>query len=147
VDKTPWQIYKENKELAERAASEEAAMLLKCGVGTYYDEGVESPAEQRFWDSYLGLRPPQLNGLVTQHKVPPYRIDFAIPGKKIGIEIDGYEYHSDKYSFTQDRQRERDLDLAGWRLIRFSGEEVFRYPDECVLDAARLVSVFRKAKG
>jgi very-short-patch-repair endonuclease len=108
------------------------------------DSGIESEAEREFWDSYLGLKPPQLDGLRIQHKVPPYRLDFAIPDKKIGIEIDGYEYHSDRRSFTLDRERQRDLELRGWRIIRFSGEEACRRPDECVLDSARLVTVFQK---
>jgi very-short-patch-repair endonuclease len=140
--KSSYQLYKENQ---ERAAREEAvARLATVLAGSGPDEGIESEAEREFWDAYQGMHPPELAGLVIQHKVGPYRIDFAIPGKRIGIEIDGYEYHSDRRTFILDRERQRDLEMREWRLIRFAAAEVFRNPFECVLDAARLVAVFRR---
>lgn len=106
---------------------------------------VESEAERRFWETYTDLRPLALNGLVPQHKVPPYRLDFAIPNKKIGIEIDGYGFHSDKDTFLRDRQRQRALEMVGWRIIRFAGKEACDTPERCVTDAAKLVTVFQGA--
>lgn len=130
---TPWQRYK-------------ATMQIEESAGDVYwaDEGVESEAEREFWDAHLGMKLVVLRGLVIQHKAAPYRIDFALPAWQIGIEIDGYEFHSDRRTFALDRERERDLDMAGWRLIRFAAAEVFRNPFECVTDAARLVAVFRR---
>jgi very-short-patch-repair endonuclease len=63
-----------------------------------------------------------------------YRIDFADYRRLIGIEIDGHAYHSDKETFTKDRARQRDLERAGWRIVRYSGQEVHRDADACVAD-------------
>jgi very-short-patch-repair endonuclease len=101
---------------------------------------LESPIEEAFWRAYLSARPPALKGLVAQYEVPGgrYRLDFALPEAKIGIELDGYAYHSSREAFTHDRKRERDLELAGWRIIRFSGSEINKSAGGCVREAAQL---------
>jgi hypothetical protein len=66
-----------------------------------------------------------------------------LPDEKIGIEVDGYAYHSDPFTFTQDRQRQREIEEDGWRFIRFSGKEVRADPQLCLIQTARLVRVFR----
>jgi tetratricopeptide (TPR) repeat protein len=53
-----------------------------------------------------------------------YYIDFAIVDRKIAIEIDGHDYHKTKEQRTHDAERDRALDLDGWRVIRFTGSEV-----------------------
>ncbi|MEV7849569.1 DUF559 domain-containing protein [Streptomyces sp. NPDC088183] len=73
-----------------------------------------------------------------------YRIDFALPNDKIGIELDGYIWHSDRKAFTQDRARQRCLELGGWRIIRFSGAEVNADASACVRQAAELVAAHRR---
>lgn len=66
-----------------------------------------------------------------------YRIDFADIYTLVGVEIDGFAYHSDKDTFVKDRQRHRELDEIGWRLTRFSGSEVHH-------DAAGSVKAFKR---
>jgi very-short-patch-repair endonuclease len=109
------------------------------------DVRLDSEIERLYWNAYGRLRPPDLEGLVTQHDVlgGKYRIDFALPDEKIGIEVDGYAYHSDPFTFTQDRQRQREIEEDGWRFIRFSGKEVRADPQLCLIQTARLVRVFR----
>ena len=105
---------------------------------------LESPIEEAFWRAYIEARPHELNGIKPQHEVfdGRYRLDFALPDKKIGIELDGYAWHSDRETFTKDRARQRELELDGWRLIRFSGSEINADPDDCVRQAAALASRF-----
>ena len=38
------------------------------------------------------------------------------------MEIDGRGYHSDRVAFEQDRWRQNDIVLAGWRVLRFTVE-------------------------
>jgi very-short-patch-repair endonuclease len=101
---------------------------------------LESPIEEAFWSAYLHKAPEELLGLKAQHPVldGKYRLDFALPGQKIGIELDGYAWHSDRKTFTKDRARQRELELDGWRLIRFSGSEINASPEDCVRQAAAL---------
>jgi len=61
-----------------------------------------------------------------------YRIDFADTDRRIGIEIDGHQWHSTKQAFARDRVRQREIETAGWRIVRFSGQEVHTNPQTCV---------------
>lgn len=98
-----------------------------------------SPIERLFWAAHLRLGLPELNGLVPQHPVARYRIDFALPGRKAGIELDGHASHSSPRAIAHDRKRQRDLEAGGWHIIRFGGSEVHRDADGCVRQAARLI--------
>ena len=110
---------------------------------------LDSPIERRFWDAYIstGLWRAELAGLVSQHPVlgGRYRLDFALPQHRVGIELDGYEYHSSRNAFTRDRARQRAIEVAGWRVIRFSGAEINEDPHACVHQAATSVAAFTQA--
>lgn len=94
--------------------------------------------------AYQRTRPPALAGLVPQYSIlGRYRLDFALPDLQIGIELDGYDYHSTKEAFTNDRKRQRRIETAGWRLLRFSGSEVWDDAERCVREAAGLVGVLK----
>lgn len=47
---------------------------------------------------------------------------------KIVVECDGFKFHSDKESFSRDRQRDRKLQLKGYKVLRFSGSEIYNNP-------------------
>ncbi|MER7433157.1 DUF559 domain-containing protein [Pseudonocardia alni] len=104
---------------------------------------LDSEAERRFWEAHVAAGEPALEGLVTQHQVANYRIDFALPDQEFGIEIDGYEFHSSKASFESDRLRHRALERLGWRTVRYSGKEACENPEACVRDAAEAAAQFR----
>jgi hypothetical protein len=56
---------------------------------------------------------------------------FWIPGNKnlkIIVECDGFKFHSDKDSFSRDRQRDRKLQAKGYKVLRFSGSEIYNNP-------------------
>jgi len=98
-----------------------------------------SPIEQKFWDAHLRLALPVLSGLVAQHPAGRYRLDFALPAHRIGIELDGHATHSSTAAIARDRQRQRALEARGWHVIRFGGAEVHRDADGCVRQAAALI--------
>jgi very-short-patch-repair endonuclease len=102
-----------------------------------------SAIEEQFWATYLQVRPRALKGLVRQQPVGHYRIDFAIPRRRIGIELDGFASHSSTEDIASDRYRQRRLEEAGWYIIRFSGLEVHRNVEACIREAAHLVSIAR----
>lgn len=94
----------------------------------------ESPLEELFYKTYLSCSPSgeirqKLKGLVAQYGVTAgghaYRLDFAIPGKKIAFEMDGYTYHGkEREHFNRDRRRDLDLKLEGWEVHRFDGDMI-----------------------
>lgn len=97
----------------------------------------ESPVEEMFYKAWQGMGGSKYLDLTYQHEVfnALYRLDFAYLPAKVAIEIDGHEYHSGKEQFTKDRQRQRKLEMDGWRFIRFSGSEVFSNASSCVVQA------------
>jgi very-short-patch-repair endonuclease len=101
-----------------------------------------SPIERMFWDEW---KQAGNDSLVPQYEIPDtrYRVDFAVPDAKIAVELDGYEYHNDKDTFTKDRKRQRDLEMRGWRFIRFSGSEVYRNAAQCVQDTCTLINTYQ----
>lgn len=60
------------------------------------------------------------------------RVDFAWPTARLVVEVDGFAFHADRASYRSDRRRGNALVLAGWRLLRFSWEDVVAHPDEVV---------------
>jgi very-short-patch-repair endonuclease len=98
----------------------------------------DSPLEQMFYElAFLDLH------IYPQYKVGKYRIDFAIPEKMIAIELDGHEYHKEKYQRTHDAQRDRWLFGQGWHVLRFTGTEIYKDLDKCISEICSLANVVR----
>jgi very-short-patch-repair endonuclease len=104
---------------------------------------VQSPIEEQFWAAYQRIRPRNMRGLVRQHRVGPYRVDFAMPRQLFAIELDELRSHASTVAMAADRSRERYLQARGWYIIRFGGLEVFNNPEACVRDAEALYKTWR----
>ena len=51
------------------------------------------------------------------------------------VEVDGHDFHErTKQQASYDRRRDRELTLEGFRVIRFTGSEVYNHPYECAED-------------
>ncbi len=71
-----------------------------------------------------------------------YRLDIAIVGKggKFAIELDGHDFHErTKEQAAHDKKRDRALVAAGWKVLRFTGSEVWRDVAECADQVSDLV--------
>lgn len=77
--------------------------------------------------------------VVPQYNVGPFRLDFAIPSAKIAIEVDGHDYHKTKEQRTHDSRRDRFLQANGWRILRFTGTEIYRDVEQCVREILAIV--------
>jgi very-short-patch-repair endonuclease len=83
--------------------------------------------------------------LKTQHQVDAYRIDIALIGSKggarVAIECDGHEFHErTKEQASSDKSRDRAIAAAGWRVLRFTGSEIWRNPLACAQEAFEVCS-------
>ena len=103
-----------------------------------------SHIERSFWAN--GYKPlSTLGQFVPQVKIGPYRVDFTltnipgVPRLKVVIELDGFDYHSSPSQFTRDAKRTRDLQRAGWKVIRFTGAEINGDVRGCVRETADFV--------
>jgi very-short-patch-repair endonuclease len=59
----------------------------------------------------------------------PADIDFAWPEVKLGVEADGYKWHSGRRQWQSDMARQNALAEVGWLILRFSWDDITRRPD------------------
>lgn len=60
------------------------------------------------------------------------RADFAFPGARLLIELDGRRYHSAKADLEADRERDNRLVASGWRVLRVTWRQLVDHPDRIV---------------
>lgn len=75
-----------------------------------------------------GLRPFETQLLVGDPRDPIGRVDFAWPEQRLVLEVDGFAFHSDRAAYRSDRRRGNALVLAGWRVLRFTWEDIVGNP-------------------
>lgn len=68
-------------------------------------------------------------GLRGRFESPPthYKVDIALPEKKLAVEVDGGSHKSLKWRYL-DRRKTEMLTALGWRVVRFWNEEVLADP-------------------
>lgn len=123
------------------------------------DESIKSPIEQIFitaFEFYCRLENKKRIFLFPQKEViynnKKYYIDFEFEADdyltslifedklknknfKLAIECDGYEFHQKtKEQVQHDNEREYNLKMAGYEVLRFSGIQIYNNPLKCVED-------------
>lgn len=59
------------------------------------------------------------------------RLDFAWPTPRLAAEVDGVRFHGPE-TFGRDLRRQNAIILGGWQVLRFTWEDVARYPDQVI---------------
>ncbi|MDE5860780.1 MAG: endonuclease domain-containing protein, partial [Ruminococcus sp.] len=62
---------------------------------------------------------------------PAYKVDIAIPEKMLAIEVDGKSHCALKVK-EADKRKEMVLQQKGWKLLRFTNEQILTSCQECV---------------
>ena len=57
------------------------------------------------------------------------RVDLCWPERRLVVEADGFAFHSDRRAYRRDRERLNELERLGWRVLRFTWEDVVHRPD------------------
>ncbi len=65
---------------------------------------------------------------------------------KIIVECDGFQFHNSKASFINDRKRDRLFQLNGYRIIRYSGSEIWKDPIEVSANLFEMLSIIDENK-
>src|SRR5262249_13010237 len=103
----------------------------------------ESPMETRLRlvavDS--GLPRPLPQHKIMRGKQFVARVDYAYPQYKIALEYDG-DHHRDKTTFRFDMERQNELHVMGWTVLRFNADDVLLRPEQT---AALIRTVLRRA--
>lgn len=139
--------------------------IFQQGLSDYFDSQLEnlnmafkyqkfgSPIEKLFYAAWYSMQwsyddfclTPQwkveVGGkrLFLDFKVSaPFLTRFYIkePHYTIGVEIDGHDYHErTKEQARKDKSRQRLLEKNNYRIIRFTGSEIFKDPMACTDEA------------
>jgi very-short-patch-repair endonuclease len=85
----------------------------------------DSPLEDAFLalcDTYGIPRP------LVQPVIGGHRVDFCWPEERLIVETDGYEHHGTRAAFERDRAKDARLTVLGWRVLRFTRQQVHGEP-------------------
>lgn len=106
-------------ELCERSRGRRGLRPLRALLGRYVDTaaGTRSPLERRFtaFCRAAGLPPPATNVVIAG-----FEVDALWPRERLVVEVDSYAYHRTRGAFERDRGRDRQLQLAGYRVVRIT---------------------------
>jgi len=162
------------REYLEEKSQELATQFYSCVISEFdenFNHLIESPVEQLFYiewrfrefnkgDSRLFLMPQY-----QSKSTGKYRLDFAVDfiqeilamgnkyekvvmdmeNPKLGIEIDSHIWHEKtKEQVEYHKKRERFLIFKGWKLLRFTGTEIYHNPSKCVDEALEVAYLLRK---
>lgn len=137
-----------------------------CNYYEYMEElyDIKSPIEQIFYVAYIlycslirdnkSIKNILLNNIIPQRVITindkTYVVDFMIDVSdyfidnkndklRYVIELDGFDYHSNKQQMNYDYERENDLKIAGYKVIRFTGSQLFNTPYRCVNNLIKII--------
>jgi very-short-patch-repair endonuclease len=65
---------------------------------------------------------------VAQHRIGPYRVDFAWPEHHVVVETDGWDTHGLRMAFEDDRARDAVLVARGYVVLRFTWRQLAEEP-------------------
>lgn len=97
---------------------------------------LQSPAERAFRDIVRrhGFPEPQYNVYVEGELV-----DAVWSEQRLVVEVDGWGFHRSKRSFANDRRRDRVLVKRGWRVVRFTSDDVTLCPEAVAAELSELL--------
>lgn len=81
-----------------------------------------------------GLPRPEVNAFVDG-----FEVDFLWRDARLIVELDGRAFHHTAQAFERDRERDRILQAAGWRVIRLTWRQLEATPHRVVADLQALV--------
>jgi very-short-patch-repair endonuclease len=106
-----------------------AALLVRRGDG----RPLESTLEGKVWHilTRAALPLPARQYWVTTAG-GRYRLDFAWPQRKLGLEADSWKHHGDRVAFGKDRERLSELVAMGWKVLMVTWDVGTRQPQRVV---------------
>jgi very-short-patch-repair endonuclease len=90
-------------------------------------DGTRSELEARFLALCRRHRlpMPQVNA-----RAGPFIVDFLWPAERLLVEVDGWDSHGTRSAFEADRERDTQLKLLGFQVIRFTWLQLANNPAE-----------------
>jgi very-short-patch-repair endonuclease len=109
-------------------------------INDLYDD---SPLEDRLWTEFKRYEIPAERQEFVTVKQNNYVLDFAIYCHRgnIDVETDGDSWHANPEKAAQDRFRDNNLGVAGWKVLRFGTKEIReRVKEYCIPTVAESIN-------
>ena len=94
-----------------------------------------TPGEAAFALALRALAP-QLTPVAEMrfHPTRKWRFDYAFPSRRLAVEIDGGQYapRGGRHATDADREKLNHAAALGWRVLRFSPQQIAADPAACV---------------
>ena len=93
-------------------------------------ERVRSTLERHAREALMtaGVPDGQWNRTIHDDRGRIREVDLCYPEAKLIVELDGLAYHQGVFAAQRDRETDRRLMLAGWRVLRFTWSDVIDRP-------------------
>lgn len=133
AERVPW--VKPDVPASPAAAAWQAELVQKYGVRVQHHHGPiqrkpeRPPASAEFGERLRGalvklhMAPEALVGELEFHPERGWRFDWAFPGQKLAIEIEGWGRHQTYTGYRGDCEKYNAAVLHGWRILRFMAGE------------------------
>jgi very-short-patch-repair endonuclease len=83
-----------------------------------------------------GLPDPEVNAALAG-----YEVDFLWRVQRRVVEVDGHAYHATRQATTRDRRKDDDLEAAGYRVTRFTADQIVHNPDDTLARTVRALAM------
>jgi hypothetical protein len=130
------------EELYARHPRRRGARLVRLtleGLSRLPNGATRSPLEDRFLRlaRRAGLPLPETN-VTLRFGEATYEADCLWREARLIVELDGHEAHGTRSAFESDRERDRRMQVAGWRVIRVTWRQLHT-PESLTQDLRRLL--------
>ena len=77
---------------------------------------------------------------ITNRPAGAKHVDCRWPEHGLTVELDSYRFHNSRYSWEQDRRREREAHARGDRFRRYTWSDVFEHPRQMLAELGALLA-------
>ena len=128
------------EEVLSRARGRRGARALRKAVADWRPRDTRSELEDGFADlvDSARLAPPLLNVLVDGER-GRHEVDALWPAQRVVVELDGFAYHRTRLDRERDAERDADLELAGYRVLRLTRGDVTQRRDRTTRRLEQLI--------
>lgn len=103
---------------------------------------------EKMFDIFM-IQPQAKLKIKNKEEIKEYRVDFLVLAHNQNgynfnfvVECDGFEHHSSKEKFQNDRKRDRELLHEGYITIRLYGSEIVKDSSGCLYEVYRTILSF-----
>jgi hypothetical protein len=128
--------------VCERSGGRRGTSRLLASLGRYGEDPPEtrSALEHRFvgFCRRAGLPTPAVNV-----QIAGLEVDCVWPDRRLVVELDGYAFHRGRDAFERDRQRDANLALAGYTVLRLTDRRLRDEPQTVAGEIRSLLAARR----